>query len=331
MVTINENTLRDGSYNLGFKINEKKTRRVTSALDKAGFSIIEVGHGLGSGAYRKFNDNNELDEKLLCAAVEAREKAKISIFFIPGIGNKHDIKLASEIGVDLIRIGVNIDEYQKTRNYIEYAKELGMNVAVNGMKSYAVKEYEFSKIVTEIDSWGLADMLYLVDSAGCMTPDEVKRYITAAVNSVSISIGFHGHNNLSLAAINSIAAVQAGASYIDTCIRGMGRSAGNAQTEITVILLQKMGLCKNFDIYELYQIANQIIEPMMKRTQGLNDIEIHTGLSKFHSSFTPIIKKYSEKYNISFMHLMKEVSDVNCLNPNSNLIDKIAKKYERYF
>lgn len=326
MVTINENTLRDGSYTVDFNITEKQTKDVTSALDKAGFSIIEVGHGLGSGAYRKFDNDDAMDSKLLTAAVEARENADLSIFFIPGIGNKTDIKLAADLGIDLIRIGININEYFKTREYVEYAKELGMDVAVNGMKSYAVKSYEYSKIASDIDSWGLADIIYLVDSAGCMTPDEVKRYITETVNSVSTPIGFHGHNNLSLAAANSIAAVEAGASYIDTCIRGMGRSAGNAQTEIAVILLQKMGLYNHIDIYELYDIANKIVTPMMERYQGFTDSEIHTGLSKFHSSYTPMIEKYSQEYNVPMIKLMKEVSDVNCLNPDESLADLIAKE-----
>jgi len=326
MVTINENTLRDGSYTVDFNITEKQTKDVTSALDKAGFSIIEVGHGLGSGAYRKFDNDDTLDGKLLTAAAEARENADLSIFFIPGIGNKDDIKLAASLGIDLIRIGININEYHKTREYVEYAKELGMNVAVNGMKSYAVKSYEYSKIASDIDSWGLADIIYLVDSAGCMTPDEVKKYITETVNSVSTPIGFHGHNNLSLAAANSIAAVEAGASYIDTCIRGMGRSAGNAQTEIAVILLQKMGLYNHIDIYELYDIANKIVEPMMERFQGFTDSEIHTGLSKFHSSYTSMIDKYSQKYGVSMIKLMKEVSDVNCLNPDEKLTESIAKE-----
>ena len=326
MVIINENTLRDGSYTVNFNITEKHTRDITAALDNAGFSILEVGHGLGSGAYKKFNNNETKDIRLLTAAVEARKNSQLSIFFIPGIGNKNDIKLAADLGIDLIRIGININEYTKTRKYVEYAKELGMKVAVNGMKSYAVKSYEFSKIASDIDSWELADIIYLVDSAGCMTPTEVKKYITETVNSVSTPIGFHGHNNLSLAVANSIAAVESGAIYIDTCMKSIGRSAGNAQTEIVIILLQRMGLLNNIDIYELYNIANKIIKPIMKRQQGFTDYEIHTGLSKFHSSNMPMIKKYSDKYNISLIKLMKEVSDVNCLNPDEKLTESIAKK-----
>ena len=326
MVEINENTLRDGSYKLDFDVTPQQTFEITKALDMAGFGIIEFGHGLGLGAYRKLNNLEKKDAQLIDAAVKAKENAELSVFFIPGIGTKEDIKQASKMGIELLRIGVNINEYKKTRHYLEYDKELGMKVAFNGMKSYAVKSYEFSKISVEIDSWELADMIYLVDSAGCMTPTEVKKYISETVSTVPTPIGFHGHNNLSLAAINSITAVESGATYIDTCIRGMGRSAGNAQTEIVIILLQKIGLYDHIDIYELYKIANSLIEPLMIIPQGFNDQEIHTGLSKFHSSYMPLIEKYSEKYGVKLIKLMKEVSDVNCLDPDSNLIKAIAKE-----
>ena len=125
---------------------------------------------------------------------------------------------------------------------------------------------------------------------------------------------------------NTIAAVEAGVSYIDSCIRGIGRSAGNAQTEIIVILLQKMGLYQHIDIYELYDIANNLIYPMMIKKQGLNDQEVHTGYSKFHSSYLPLIEKYSNEYKVPLKILMKEVSDINCLNPEKSLIERIAKK-----
>lgn len=326
MVKINENTLRDGSYKVDFKITPQQTFEITRALDKAGFSIIEIGHGLGLGAYRKLNNLENKDVQLIEAAVKAKQNAELSVFFIPGIGTKEDIKHASISGIELLRVGININDYEKTRYYLEYAKELGMKVAFNGMKSYAVKSYEFSKIIEEIDSWNLADMIYLVDSAGCMTPTEVKKYISEAVSIVSTPIGFHGHNNLSLASINSITAVESGATYIDTCIRGMGRSAGNAQTEIVIILLQKIGLYEHIDIYQLYKIADSLIEPMMIIPQGLNSKEIHTGFSKFHSSYLPLFEKYTEKYGVELLKLMKEVSDVNCLNPDSSLIETIAKE-----
>lgn len=329
MINIVENTLRDGSYVIDFQFDEKQTSLISGGLSKLGFKYIEVGHGLGLGAYQnpKAGLSKEDDTTYIQSAVAAAPDACIGTFFIPGIGSKDDISKAIDNGIKFIRIGSNVDTYQDTLEFVKHAKDAGIMVAVNLMKSYGVKSYEFTKIAKDIDAWQLADVLYLVDSAGCMLPDEVFEYIDRTREKVATPIGFHGHNNLSFANANTIMALKAGATYLDSCIRGMGRSAGNAQTEILVHLLQSMGLSPvQTSIYDLYDFANRYIVPIMPYVQGLSDDEIHIGISKFHSSYTPTLKAVSEKIGVNEKQLMKAVSDINCINPNEELFIKTANK-----
>jgi 4-hydroxy-2-oxovalerate aldolase len=328
MIQIVENTLRDGSYVVDFQLTAQNTFDVASGLSRLGFDMIEVGHGLGLGAWSnpKAGLSKENDVDYIRAARRAAPSAKIGVFFIPGIGTKQDIALAKEAGIDFIRVGINIDNFRQTLEYVEYAKSLGLFTAVNLMKSYAVKSYEFATIVREIDSWQLADVIYLVDSAGCMMPEEVFSYIDRTRDHITTPIGFHGHNNLSLAVANTLQAMKAGATFVDTCIRCMGRSAGNAQTEIMVHLMQQMGLIEQrFNIYDLYQFANEQVVPLMPRPQGLTDEEVHIGISKFHTSFMPLATRSAEKYNVDKRVLIQKVSAINCLNPSEALFDQIAK------
>ena len=116
-------------------------------------------------------------------------------------------------------------------------------------------------------------------------PEEVFEYIDRTKEKISTELGFHGHNNLSLAVANTMQAISAGASYIDTCIRGMGRSAGNAQSEIIIYLLQKMKISPiDTDLYQFYEFAERYIIPLMPQKQGLSAEEIHIGVSRFHTS-----------------------------------------------
>ncbi|MFH7428709.1 4-hydroxy-2-oxovalerate aldolase, partial [Pseudomonas syringae pv. tagetis] len=71
------------------------------------------------------------------------------------------------------------------------------------------------------ESYG-AEIIYVTDSAGALLPHEVKEKITALKEQVSCEIGFHAHNNLSLAMANTIAAVEAGATFIDGSLRCLG-------------------------------------------------------------------------------------------------------------
>jgi 4-hydroxy-2-oxovalerate aldolase len=328
VINIVENTLRDGSYVVDFQFTSKNTYDLTKGLDDLGFKMIEVGHGLGLGAWNnpKAGLSKENDEGYIQAAREAAKNATIGVFFIPGIGTNDDILKAKDAGIDFIRIGSNIDNFRVTRNSLQYAKKLGLFSAINLMKSYAVKSYEFTKIVQEIDSWQAADVIYLVDSAGCMMPEEVFTYIDRTKENITTPLGFHGHNNLSLAVANTLQAMRAGATYLDTCVRGMGRSAGNAQTEVMVFLLQNMGVIgKEIDLYDLYEFANTIVVPLMPRAQGLTDEEVHIGVSKFHTSFMPFANGAAEKYAIDKRKVIQRVSAVNCLNPTEELFYEIAR------
>lgn len=327
MINIIENTLRDGSYVIDFQFTKEQTYKVVSELDEMGFKYIEVGHGLGLGAYNnpKFGISAESDEVYIQTAREAAKKAKVVCFFIPGIGTVEDIRIAKSNGLDFIRCGINIHDFRKLKPYAEEAKKLGLTLAINLMKSYAVKSYEYSQIVQEIDSWQLADVIYLVDSAGCMFPTEVDEYIDRTRQSISTPLGFHGHNNLSMGIANSIQAMHSGAIYVDTCVRGMGRSAGNAQTEIFIWALNKLGIDMGIDLYDLYQFADETLVPMMSKPQGLTSEEIHIGVSKFHTSFMSLVDKAAAEFNVSKKRLIKAASDVNCLNPTQELFDDVAK------
>lgn len=327
MVTIIENTVRDGSYAVNFQLSLEQSNSIVKGLDDLGFEYIEVGHGLGLGAGKRAQTGlaKETDETYIKGAKSIVTNSKVGVFYIPGIGSLDDIRMAADLGVDFIRIGVNIDRYNEMFTAAKLAKERGVWLGLNLMKSYAVKPYEFMRIVKSIDSWGLADAIYLVDSAGGMTPEEVFKYIDLTREYVVTPMGFHGHNNLSLAVANSLSAVSAGAEFVDSSILGMGRSAGNAQTEVLTYLLNKEGvLKKEFDQYSLYDFAEKVVAPLMTAKQGLDGDAIHIGVSKFHTSYLPLINKCAEEIGVDTRKLIKEVSDVNCLDPDLELVMQIA-------
>ena len=80
--------------------------------------------------------------------------------------------------------------------------------------------------------------VYVVDSAGYLLPDQVRERIRALKAIFRLlNIGFHGHNNLSLAMANTLVAIEEGATRIDGSVRCLGAGAGNTQTEVLVAVL----------------------------------------------------------------------------------------------
>jgi 4-hydroxy 2-oxovalerate aldolase len=85
----------------------------------------------------------------------------------------------------------------------------------------------------------MLDVLYFADSLGSMDGGDVVRIISALKLNWIGEVGFHAHNNKGLAVSNTLVAIENGATWVDSTILGMGRGAGNAQTENLLLELKK--------------------------------------------------------------------------------------------
>lgn len=325
-VSILDCTLRDGAYAIDNQFNAEDTFVITRALEAAGFELIEVGHGLGLGASRnRKHVAAETDERYLEAAVAAAKTSKIGMFFIPGIGNHDDLARAADLGMHFVRIGTNVTEVSKVAAYVEQAKSLGLMTSVNLMKSYAVSPESFGAIAKQAESYG-ADVVCVVDSAGGMLPDEVRRFVESATAEVSqTTIGFHGHNNLQLAVANSLAAVEAGAGIVDSSIQGMGRSAGNAQTEVLVMVLTKLGYELGCDPMKTLDLGEKVVRSVMSRDQGVDAISVTSGIGKFHSSFLELVRQVASERKLDARELILAVSEREKIHLTRELVEESAR------
>lgn len=193
------------------------------------------------------------------------------------------------------------------------------------MKSYAVSIDEFIRLAKMADQFG-ADVITIVDSAGGMFPVDIKEYVLRLKDATDKEIGFHGHNNLQLAIANTLEAVKAGASVVDSSLQGMGRSAGNAQTEVLVTVLEKLGYSTGVDPYKVMDLGERVIKPMMHREQGVDDMSLVSGIAQFHSSFSKIIYDAARKYQVDPRMLIVEVSETDRVNVSRELAESTAMR-----
>ncbi len=322
-------TLRDGSYVNNFQFSAGDTTLVCRELEAAGIRHIEVGHGLGLGAYRKGGSLSAAatDEEYLEAAAEGVKKSKFGMFCIPGFAEVSDIDLAHSYGMDFIRIGSNVNEIEKSAPFIERAKKHGMMVCANYMKSYALPPRQLACKALMSKKYG-ADYIYIVDSAGGMLPSELSSYINAVQDKVQVGLGYHGHNNLGLAVANSLLAAEHGIHFIDTSLQGLGRGGGNAPTEQMVLVMERAGYRHNLDMFRLLDVGFDIISPLLSQT-GLNPIDLVSGFALFHSSYIPVIRKYSNKYCVDPRALIIELCKADQIDADPALVEKIASRLKR--
>lgn len=326
MVEILDCTIRDGSYATNYQWESDILKKIVSELSQIGIKYIEIGNGVGLGTHRKVKEALD-DNSYFEHTIPHKGNSLIGAFFIPGIGTKDDLKNFWQAGGRFVRIGANATEIEKSLEYIEYAKHLGFMVCSNLMKTYAISKYQLAYKSRDLISAG-CDVVYIVDSAGCMLPSQVRDYFSAMNDIYDIQLGFHGHNNLQLANANSIAAAEAGATFIDATLSGLGRGAGNAQIESIIAIFQKANLLKNnsTDVLQLSDFSNEIMGAVAKDIVPASRRDIAIGIARFHDSYTPLAEKYANQYNINTEVLIKEVSKINVVNPTDELFELAARK-----
>ena len=322
-----ECTLRDGSYVIDFQFTKRDTAVIAAALESAGIDMIEIGHGLGLNASAAGKgDAAETDAAYLAAAAQALKRARWGMFFIPGVGRHDDLELAASYGMHFVRVGTNASEVDQSREYIEHAKRLGLFVSANLMKSYIMPPDELAEHGSLSAQYG-ADVVCVVDSAGGMMPEDVRAYISAMRSAIDVPVGFHGHNNLSLGVANVLAAIDAGATYVDSTLRGMGRGGGNPATEVLVTVLKKRGIDLGVDMNRLMDLSERIIKPML-RSSGLEPIDITSGYAQFHSSYLKTILKYADRYGVDPRDLIVAVCEVDQTYAPEELVEELASRLQ---
>ena len=315
-------TLRDGSYAINFQFSCIQQKLITENLEKLGVNYIEIGHGMGLNASSPENGLAlHSDKEYLQTAMNSLKHSKYGMFCIPGVARLEDVDLACDYGVGFLRIGTNVTEVDKSKEFIARAKKRNIIVATNYMKSYAVSPDFFADQVVKSEDFG-ADVAYIVDSAGCMTPTQLEKLVETIRKKTNIALGFHGHDNSGLAMSNSIKAAELGFSFIDCSLQGMGRSSGNTSTELFAICANKLGYDINLDIKKLLKISKKYVYPLVKK---INIIDVMCGYTGFHTSYLGDIHKVAGKYGVDPLELIEKYTSVDQVHLDINKLDEIAK------
>lgn len=319
-------TIRDGSYAIDFKFTATDTALVVGLLDEAGLPYVEIGHGLGLGAgTASANRAPSRDIEVIERSRERVRRTRLGAFFIPGIGRESDLRDAASAGLQFVRVGNNADEIETAWPSLETATSVGLEAFVNLMKTYGITPVEFSEIAAEAERRGAAGV-YVVDSAGGMLPDEVAEYVRAARDHAAIPIGFHGHSNLHLAVANALAALDAGATFIDTSVYGIGRSSGNVPTEVLAVVLEKLGIESGLDAHAIMQIAESYLGALAEHLHPHDMIAVALGYGRFHSSYLPRALHAAEEADISPLRLIVALGERDVMRLSEDLLQETVEE-----
>ena len=165
-----------------------------------------------------------------------------------------------------------------------------------------------------------------MDSAGNYLPDDVTRRIGALGSSLHIPVGFHGHNNISHAVANTIAAMNAGATILDGTAKGFGAGAGNTQLEVLLAVLERMEVPTGIDLKKYLLAAEYIELEVMPEAPRISSVSIASGLAGVFSGFAKPVIRVSKQFNVDPSDVFAELGRRRAVAGQEDLIVEVASR-----
>jgi 4-hydroxy 2-oxovalerate aldolase len=326
---LTDSTLRDGSHAISHQFTEGQVREIVASLDTAGVPVIEVSHGDGvGGSSFTYGFSRTSDISLVRAAVEAATSARIAVLMLPGIGTMDDLRAASDCGAAIARIATHCTEADIAQQHIALATELGMEPVGFLMMSHMITPEELLGQAQLMESYGAA-AVYVVDSAGAMTIDDVRRRVFLLKSELACQVGIHAHNNLSLAVANSLAALEEGVDQIDGCATGLGAGAGNCPTEVLIAVCERSGIPTGVDPVAVMDAAQEVVRPL-RPEQGVIDRDgLLLGYAGVYGSFLLHAKRAAERFGVDTKSIILELGERKVVGGQEDMIIDVAVELQR--
>lgn len=224
-----ESTLREGEQFSTATFNTAQKLEIAGLLDAFGVEMIELTSPCAS-------PQSEADIRaVLGAGLRARILTHIRC-------HKDDARRALDTGVhglDIV-IGTSAPLMQHSHgkdirqiidlaaDVIAFVREQAPDIILrfSTEDTFRSRESDLLRVYLAVADLGLVDRLGVADTVGVALPQQVYAMVGQLVRLTGLDVEFHGHNDSGCAIANACAALDAGATHVDTTVLGIGERNG---------------------------------------------------------------------------------------------------------
>lgn len=260
-------TIRDGGLMNDHRFEDSFVKRVYDTAVAAGIDVLELGYK----ADRKLFADSKSGPWKFCSEDDMRRIVgdnpsgiKLSVMADAERTDYHtDILPRDQSVLSVIRVASYVHQVPTALDMIKDAHDKGYETTFNLMALSTVQERDLFDALEMVVA-SPVDVIYVVDSFGSFYSEQVRdltgKFVKLA-REAGKQVGIHAHNNQQLAYANTIEAMLAGATWLDTTINGLGRGAGNCPTELM------LGFLKNpkFHLRPVLECVQDLLVPLSKK------------------------------------------------------------------
>ena len=259
-----ESTLREGEQFAGAFFTPEQKIQIAEALDEFGVEFLELSSPLAS-------DQSEADVR---AIVKLNLKATILTHIRcnredairaldTGVGGL-DVVIGTSAALRKYSHGKSIDEIiDMARDVLCFIRAQAPNIVLrfSTEDSFRSDEADLLRVYLAVSQLGVVNRLGVADTVGIATPSQVTQLVAQLRRLTRLHVEFHGHNDSGCAIANAYAALEAGATHIDTTVLGIGERNGITPLGgliARLYMLDRESICRKYRLDRLYQIDHLI-------------------------------------------------------------------------
>jgi 4-hydroxy 2-oxovalerate aldolase len=294
-----ECTLRDGGYITGWKFDDMMIVDTIQELTEANFDFIEVGY-LHNKSYVTNSTQFQNIEQIVAFLPENRKNTMFLAMADIEQYKPTDITPFTGKSIDGIRVVFYKHQIEDAIMLCKAVRDNGYKLFVQPMVTidYTLEEYiRLIKQVIVLQPYAIS----IVDSFGYMNKNDFRKYFKVLDNILDsvVMVGFHSHNNMNLAFITAQDILEYETNrklIVDASLYGMGRGAGNLNTEL-IAHYYNMIFGEKYDIRKIMCLISNYIMPIAKEKRwGYSPYLFLTGLYQYHPNYASYLL---EEYQVT--------------------------------
>ncbi|MDD6056226.1 MAG: aldolase catalytic domain-containing protein [Helicobacteraceae bacterium] len=325
-ISILDCTLRDGGYINNWDFAPQHINRILTSLNAAKIDIIELGYLKDSATFGTLFQSINALESYASILKTAKKVAMINLgdFNIKSLEKNKNI-------IDGIRLAFHKKDLKIALESAAFIKNLGYKLFLQPMVSKSYSDIEFLQLVQSANKLK-PHAFYIVDSFGSMGLKEFSHYLDMVENNLhsSIKIGYHSHNNMQLAFCNAIKMCESNLSHdilLDSSIYGIGRGAGNLNTELIADFLNKE-YKKGYKTFYLLEIIDELLENLMRTKRwGFSPAQYLSAKLNCHPNYATYLLNQNNYHLTSSAKILEKIPLNKRINYDKALIDRLYKEF----